>query len=139
MCEPMNIRVAGLVLIFVSAITSAQPIVPCEIVVPVLDANHNVVTAIAPDGHSYPVFQAAPPSKLVDDVRRELETSFAQHVLRLDRDARNLVIAKRREAHSTGDDEWLISPMYLLMSTKKAVSRASAFGCKMRLGSVGSF
>ncbi len=115
----MTIRMAGLALLFINAAVSAQQIVPCEIVVPILDANHKVVTAAAPDGHLYPVFQTAPPSKLVADVRRELETSFAQQVLRLDRYARNLIIAKRREEHIADNEEWLTSPMYLLMSTEE--------------------
>jgi len=106
-------------LVFVSAIAPAQPIVPCEIVVPVLDSNHRVVTAPAPDGHSYPVFQVAPQSKLVDEIKYTLDTSFAQQALRLDRYARSLILAKRREAHVAEDEEWLTSPMYLLMSTEE--------------------
>jgi Helix-hairpin-helix motif len=115
----MKIQVAAVVLLLVSAIAPARSIVPCEIVVPVLDSNHKVVTASAPDGHSYPVFQVAPPSKLVDDIRQTLETSFGQQTLRLDRYARNLILAKRRDAHLTDDEEWLRSPMYLLMSIEE--------------------
>jgi hypothetical protein len=115
----MKTRIATSVLMFASAIASAQSIVPCEIVVPVLDSNHNVVIASAPDGHSYLVFQIAPQSKLVDGVRHTLETSFAQEALRLDRYARNLVLAKRTEAHVAENEEWLKSPMYLLMSTEE--------------------
>ena len=55
----MKTLVVTSVLMFASAILSAQSIVPCEIVVPLLDSNHNVVAASAPDGHSYPVFQAS--------------------------------------------------------------------------------
>lgn len=96
----------------------AQPVVPCEIVVPALDANHSVLTATAPDGHIYPVFRAAPPSALVAQVKRELEMSFAQQVLRLDRYARNLVAAKRAKA-GLPDESWLHAPMYLLMSSEE--------------------
>jgi len=115
----MKTRIATSVLMFASAIASAQSIVHCEIVVPVLDSNHNVVIASAPDGHSYPVFQIAPQSKLLDGVRHTLEASFAQEVLRLDRYARNLILAKRTEAHVADNEEWLKSPMYLLMSTEE--------------------
>jgi len=101
---------SGRALLLVCAFAPTQPIVPCEIVVPVADSNHKVVTASAPDGHSYPVFQVAPPSKLVDEIRHTLETSFAQQALRLDRYARNLILAKRRDAHLTDDEEWLMSP-----------------------------
>lgn len=115
----MRTRIATSVLLFASAIASAQSIVPCEIVVPVLDSNHNVVAASAPDGHSYPVFQAAPQSKLVDSIRHTLDTTFAQQALRLDRYARNFILAKQREAHIAENEEWLTSPMYLLMSTEE--------------------
>jgi len=106
-------------LLFATAVAPAQPVVPCESVVPVLDSNHRVVTAPAPDGHSYPVFQVAPQSELVDEVKHTLDTSFAQQALRLDRYARSLILAKRREAHVAEDEEWLTSPMYLLMSTEE--------------------
>jgi hypothetical protein len=115
----MKTRIATAVLMFASAIASAQSIVPCEIVVPVLDSNHNVVAASAPDGHTYPVFQIAPQSKLVDGIRHALETSFAQETLRLDRYARNLILAKRTQAHVVENEEWLTFPMYLLMSTEE--------------------
>ncbi len=115
----MNTRIATSALLFASAFASARSIVPCEIVVPVLDANHNVVTAAAPDGHSYPVFQSAPQSKLVDGVGHTLQTSFAQEALRLHRYALNFVLAKRTASHVSGDEEWLKSPMYLLMSTEE--------------------
>lgn len=115
----MKAWIATSLLIFATAIASAQSIVRCEIVVPVLDAKHNVTTASAPDGHSYPVFRMAPQSELVDGVRRTLETSFAQQALRLDRYARSLILAKQEEAHSGENDEWLTSPMYLLMSTEE--------------------
>ncbi len=114
----MTTRIAGLALFLISAAVFAQQTVPCEIVYPALDADHNVLTAAAPDGHSYPVFQTAPPSKLVADVRKELETSFAQEVLRLDRYARNLMIATATEA-SRSNDGWLTAPMYFLMSTEE--------------------
>jgi hypothetical protein len=115
----MKTRIAISVLMFASAIASAQSIVPCEIVVPVLDSKRNVVTASAPDGHSYPVFQVAPQSRLVDGIRHTLETSFAQEALRLDRYARNLILAKQTQAHVAENEEWLTSPMYLLMSTEE--------------------
>jgi hypothetical protein len=114
--EVMNIRTDGLALLLLTAVASGQTIVPCEIVIPVLDASHQALTAAAPDGHAYPVFQMPPASKLVSDVRHELETSFAQQTLRLDRYARNLVIEKRTEAGLTANEEWLTAPMYLLMS-----------------------
>ena len=115
----MKTRIATAVLMFASAIASAQSIVPCEIVVPVLDSNHNVVAASAPDGHTYPVFQIGPQSKLVDGIRHALETSFAQETLRLDRYARNLILAKRTQAHVAENEEWLTSPMYLPTSTEE--------------------
>ncbi|HEY6972360.1 MAG TPA: helix-hairpin-helix domain-containing protein [Candidatus Angelobacter sp.] len=116
----MKTRIATSAFMLASAIAlSAQSIVRCEIVVPVLDLSHRVVTASAPDGHSYPVFQVALQSKLVDEIRHTLDTSFAQQALRLDRYARNLILARRREAHVSESQEWLTSPMYLLMSTEE--------------------
>jgi helix-hairpin-helix protein len=114
----MKILSAISLLLCATGAISAQQTVPCEIIVPALDANKQVLTATAPDGHSYPVFREAPPSKLVSDVRRELETSFAQQVLRLDRYARNLIITKRTQAHRSSE-EWLTEPMYFLMSTEE--------------------
>jgi hypothetical protein len=93
----------------------ARPVVPCEIVVPALNANHVVLTATAPDGRAYPVFHVAPPSELVAHVKRGLETSYAQQVLRMDRYARDLVAAKRVKA-GLSDEAWLHAPMYLLIS-----------------------
>jgi hypothetical protein len=95
-----------------------QQIVPCEIVVPTFDSEHGVRSAPAPDGHVYPIFQAAPSSALVTRVRRELDTSFAQQVLRLDQFARNLIAANRSKT-DTSDLTWLHSPMYLLLSTEE--------------------
>jgi hypothetical protein len=115
----MKTWIATSTLMFASAIAFAQSIVPCEIVVPLLDSNGKVVAASAPDGHSYPVFQIAPQSKLVDGVRHTLATSFAQEALRLDRDARNLTLAKQRQAPIAQNEEWFTSPMYLLMSTEE--------------------
>src|ERR1039458_2056387 len=103
----MKILSAISLLLCATGASSAQQTVPCEIIVPVLDANKQVLTATVPDGQSYPVFREAPPSKLVSDARRELETSFAQQVLRLDHYARNLMIAKRTEAHRNSE-EWQI-------------------------------
>lgn len=92
--------------------------VPCEVLVPVLDAQQSVVTAKTPEGKSYPVFRVAPESKVVNQVRHELETSFAQQVLKLDRYARNLQ-AGRRQAEGAAVEEALSAPMYLLMSTEE--------------------
>ncbi|MGC9973014.1 MAG: helix-hairpin-helix domain-containing protein [Bryobacteraceae bacterium] len=91
---------------------------PCEVLVPLLDSRQSVITATAPEGKSYPVFRVATETKLVNGVRNELETSFAQQVLKLDRYARNLLIAKR-EAAAAPLDEALTAPMYLLMSTEE--------------------
>ena len=115
----MTTRIAISALLFATAFACAQSIVPCEIVVPLLDSNRNVVTASAPDGHRYPVFQLAPQSKLVDGIRHTLETGFGQQVLRLDRYARNLILAKQTQAHLTENEEWLTAPMYLLMSNEE--------------------
>lgn len=97
--------------------TASQPI-PCEVVVPLLDAHHAVVVAVAPDGKSYPVFLAAPASPLLAEVRQQLETSFAQQVLKLDRYARNLLIARRKSSGKAVEDA-LTTPMYLLMSNEE--------------------
>ncbi len=91
---------------------------PCEVLVPLIDSRQSVITAMAPEGKSYPVFRVAAESKLVNRVRGELEASFAQQVLKLDRYARNLLIA-RREMAGAPLDEALIAPMYLLMSTEE--------------------
>jgi hypothetical protein len=112
----MNLPKAAVLLLFATAAAAQQP-VPCEVVAPMLDANHQVLTAPAPDGKSYPVFQAAPPSKLVEAIRKELATSYAQQALRLDRYARNLVLSKRTGAHGPAE-EWLTAPMYFLLSTQ---------------------
>jgi hypothetical protein len=113
----MDIRIGRVALLMVTTAAAARSVVPCDIVVPVLDANRHTVTASAPDGHSYPVFQAASPGQLADDVRRELETSFAQQALRLDRYARNFMLAKQG-GDGVANKEWLTSPMYLLLSTE---------------------
>jgi hypothetical protein len=97
---------------------SAQPVIPCEIVVPTFDANHQVRFATAPDGHIYPIFHPAPSNELVTHVRRELDTSFAQQVLRLDRFARNYAASMRVKTDSS-DGTWLRAPMYLLLSTQE--------------------
>jgi len=78
--------------------------VPCEVLVPVLDTKQSAVTATAPDGRSYPVFRVAPATKRVGRVRNELDTSFAQQVLKLDRYARNLLIARRAGARAPMDE-----------------------------------
>ena len=92
--------------------------VPCEVLVPLVDAQQSVITAMAPEGKSYPVFRVATESKLVHGVRSELEASFAQEALKLDRYARNLLMA-RRETAGAPLDEALTAPMYLLMSTEE--------------------
>ena len=92
--------------------------VPCEVLVPVLDAQQAVVTATAPDGKTYPVFRRAPQSPLLDQVHAQLTTSFAQQVLKLDRYARNLLISKAMQSDIRGDD-MVHAPMYLLMSTEE--------------------
>jgi hypothetical protein len=100
-----------------TAWAAPQP-VPCEVVVPLLDAHQAVVTATAPDGKSYPVFLSAPTSPLLTEVRQQLDSSFAQQVLKLDRYARNLVIARRQSAGKPVEDA-LTAPMYLLMSNEE--------------------
>jgi len=114
----MKFRTTASILLFAASLTSAHSIAQCEIVIPVLGSDRRPLTIAAPDGHSYPVFQMAPPSKLVGDIRKGLETGSAQQTLRLDRYARNLIIAKRAAADLPGDEEQLIEPMYLLMSTE---------------------
>ncbi|MGA2262649.1 MAG: hypothetical protein ABSH28_14590 [Acidobacteriota bacterium] len=110
--------VAVLLLLAGLAGASTPPTVPCEILIPVLDAGKTVVIAAAPDGRSYPVFRPAPASELVESVRTDLDKSFAQQALRLDRYARNLISA-RPETAGMPVDEWLAAPMYLLMSTEE--------------------
>lgn len=97
--------------------SAPQPVL-CEVVVPLLDAHQAVVTAAAPDGKSYPVFLPAPAGPLLAEVRQQLNTSFAQQVLKLDRYARNLVIARRKSIGKPLEDA-LTAPMYLLMSNEE--------------------
>ncbi len=92
--------------------------VPCEVLVPVLDAHQTVVKATTPDGQSYPVFSAAPAGPLLTQVRQQLDSSFAQQVLKLDRYARNFVISRRKLAGKPVEDA-LTAPMYLLLSTEE--------------------
>jgi len=116
----MKIQIAA-VLLMLAALAAGAPLpatVPCEILVPVVDATNTVMTAPANDGRSYPIFRPAPASKLVESMRRDLDKSFAQQVLRLDRCARNLVAAESDKARRPVD-EWLLAPMYLLMSTEE--------------------
>ena len=115
----MRSPIGASILLLAASLSSAQSIVPCEIVVPVFDSHQQLLTATAPDGHPYPVFKLAPSNKLFSNVRRELETSFAQQTLRLDRYARNLVLVKRAQAHMAANDEWLTEPMYLLISDEE--------------------
>lgn len=116
----MKTRIAGVVLLFAAVANAAPqpPAVPCEILIPVLDAKKTVLTANALDGTSYPVFRMAPASNLVKSVRSDLDGSFGQQVLRLDRYARKLLVAHREAAHASVE-EWLTAPMYLLMSTEE--------------------
>ena len=95
-----------------------RPPTPCEVLVPVLDSQQSVVTATTAEGKPYPVFRVAAESKLVNQVRHELETSFAQQVLKLDRYARNLALGRRQTAGAAAE-EALSAPMYLLMSTEE--------------------
>jgi hypothetical protein len=116
----MKIQIAAVLLLLaeIAGAAAQPPTVPCEILIPVLDVRKTVVTAAAPDGRSYPVFRPAPASELVERVRTELDKSFAQQALRLDRYARNL-IAARPETARTPVEEWLAAPMYLLMSAEE--------------------
>ena len=116
----MKIQTAAALLLLAELAGAATqpPTVPCEILIPVLDARKTVVTAAAPDGRSYPVFCPAPASELVERVRADLDKSFAQQALRLDRYARNLIAARPETAHMPVE-EWLAAPMYLLMSTEE--------------------
>ena len=116
--QPMTTWSAIPWLLLASAVALAQQTVPCEILIPVLDAKHQPLTASAPDGKSYPVFQAPPAGKLVDNIAGELRTSYAQQALRLDRYARNLMLSKAADAH-TPPQEWLTAPMYFLMSSEE--------------------
>ena len=95
-----------------------RPPTPCEVLVPVLDSQQSVVTATTAEGKPYPVFRVAAESKTVNQVRHELETSFAQQVLKLDRYARNLALGRRQTA-GAAIEEALSAPMYLLMSTEE--------------------
>jgi len=79
---------------------------------PVVDAQGHVLEASAPEGKTCPVFRLAEESALTREVRRVLENSFAQQVLRLDRYARNLLL---REP-GRGGEQRLKEPMYLLLS-----------------------
>jgi hypothetical protein len=116
----MKTRFVASVLLFAGRAGAApqHATVPCEVLTPVLDAQHTVATAPAPDGKSYPVFRAAPASQLLEGVRHELDGSFAQQALRLDRYARNLITTRREKARASVE-EWLTAPMYLLMSTEE--------------------
>jgi hypothetical protein len=116
----MKTRFVASVLLFAGRAGAApqHATVPCEVLTPVLNAQHTVATAPAPDGKSYPVFRAAPASQLLEGVRHELDGSFAQQALRLDRYARNLITTRREKARASVE-EWLTAPMYLLMSTEE--------------------
>lgn len=128
-----------LVLLSASALALAQnnstvpTEAPCEIVVPVLDQHGQVLTARAPDGQTYPVFRAAPSGELVDEVVRQLRSSFAQQVLWLDRYARSFV-ATERTKHGGPVEPWLSAPMYLLMSEEEGGFARSGFWLEDRAG-----
>jgi hypothetical protein len=134
----MKYGIAVSTLLLAASLSSAQSIVRCEIVVPVLDSDRQPLTVAAPNGHSYPIFQMAPPSKLVGNVRRELETSFAQQALRLDHYARDLAIAKRTEAHLAVSEEWLTAPMYLLLSNEEGGFARFGFWLQVPSANAGS-
>ncbi len=70
----MKIQIAAVLLLSAGLATAAQlpATVPCEILIPVLDAGKTVVTAIAPDGRAYPVFRPAPAGKLVETYGQNL-------------------------------------------------------------------
>jgi len=93
---------------------SAQPgeTAPAGILRPATEAQGYVIQATAPDGKAYPVFRLAEDSRLVQNVRVVLSTSFTQQVLRLDRYARDLLLHKPGRAR----EQRLTEPMYLLLS-----------------------
>lgn len=117
-------RLGGAALVALAACTphrtAGRPhaIVPCEILVPVLDTAKAPLASRGPDGRLYPVLRPAPRDALVDAVRSALDSSFAQQVLRLDRWARDYAAA-RRSASGAAPDEYLVAPMYLLMSNEE--------------------
>lgn len=96
---------------------------PVQVLVPVVDAKGDVVEYVASDGHTYPAFRLAEDSGLVRVVYHVLETSFAQEVIRLDRYARNLLLA---EAIGRPAPE-LLAPAYLLMSREEGGFARSDF------------
>lgn len=87
-----------------------------KVLVPLSDAKGNVVESQAPDGKSYPVFRLAEDSPLVHGAYQVLETSFAHHVILLDRYARNLLLS---EIGGQAPPQYLTAPTYLLMSQEE--------------------
>jgi hypothetical protein len=56
--------VVGLLGLVASASLEERAPVPCEVLVPVLDARQSAVTANTPGGQSYPVFRTPPDGTL---------------------------------------------------------------------------
>jgi hypothetical protein len=79
---------------------------------PAADAQGHLIQSAAPDGRLYPVFRPAEDSAFIERVRKVMETSFAQEVLRLDRYARNRMLG---DPIGGGRERWK-EPMYLLLS-----------------------
>jgi hypothetical protein len=107
---------------FRATATPRDVIVPqVEIVSPVLDGRGQVVQAITPDGKTFPVFRLAEESPFARRIRTVLATSFAYHVLKLDRYARNLLLWELRRRRTLEDlhEPRLTAPMYLLLSKEE--------------------
>jgi DNA uptake protein ComE-like DNA-binding protein len=90
----------------------AAAIVPVGILRPAADAQGHLIQSAAPDGRLYPVFRPAEDSAFIERVRKVMETSFAQQVLRLDRYVRDRMLGDPIEG---GRERWK-EPMYLLLS-----------------------
>lgn len=99
-----------------AALAAERPIIPCEILEPVTDPKGQVVQQ-TPDGKAYPVFRLAPQSGFVGRVHKQLEISFAQEALLLNRWARNLLLSEITDPAKRPDR--LTSPMYLLLSQEE--------------------
>jgi len=98
------------------AVAQSPIAAPVKVVVPIADAKGNVVESQTPDGKSYPVFRLAQDSPLLREVYQVLETSFAHHVILLDRYARNLLLS---EIGGELPPQYLNAPTYLLMSQEE--------------------
>jgi DNA uptake protein ComE-like DNA-binding protein len=113
-------RAAALPILFVLTLSSSyktlaaqtSAIVHVGILRPAADAQGQLIQSAAPDGRLYPVFRPSEDSAFIERVRKVMETSFAQQVLRLDRYARNRMLADPIEG---GLERWK-EPMYLLLS-----------------------